>query len=115
MVFRVELAPRAFADLDSIAGDIRERESFESAEKWFNGILRAIESLAEMPQRCRVAEESRDLGREVRVLLYGRKNRAYRVFYAIHGTRTAQVFHVRHWARRTPGSDELEALLEEQF
>jgi plasmid stabilization system protein ParE len=80
MVFRVELAPRAFADLDSIAGYIRERESFESAEKWFNAILRAIESLAEMPQRCRVAEESRDLGREVRVLLYGRKNRAYRVF-----------------------------------
>lgn len=115
MAFRVELAPRAFADLDSIAGYIRKRESFEAAEKWFNGILGAIESLGEMPQRCPVAEESRDLGREVRVLLFGRKNRTYRVFYAIHGTRTVQVFHVRHWARRTPGGDEIEALLKEQF
>jgi plasmid stabilization system protein ParE len=110
------LSSRAVADLDSIAGYMCERDSRESAQKWFNGILSAIESLAEMPQRCPIAEESRDLGREVRVLLFGRKNRAYRVFYAVQGEiLTVQVFHVRHWARQTPSSNELGALLTEQF
>lgn len=115
MAFRVEFSPRAFADLDSIAGYVRERDGFESAERWFNGILQAIASLGEMAHRCPIAEESRDLGREIRVLLHGRKKRAYRVYYAIHGeTRTVQVFHVRHGARRTLSSEEIEELLNEQ-
>ena len=112
MAFRVELSPRAFDDLDSIAAHIRERDAFESAQEWFNGILKAIESLSDLPQRCPIAEESRELGREVRVLLHGRKNRAYKVFFAVQQKgRIVQVFHVRHWARQTPSSTEMAALL----
>jgi hypothetical protein len=36
MAFRVEIAPQAFEDLDNISAYIRQRGSFESAERWFN-------------------------------------------------------------------------------
>jgi plasmid stabilization system protein ParE len=42
MAFRVEISPQAFEDLDSISAYIRHRGSFESAERWFNGIVAAI-------------------------------------------------------------------------
>jgi plasmid stabilization system protein ParE len=69
MAFRVEVSPEALANLDAIAQHIRERGSFESAERWFNGTLDAIRSLGEPPRRCALAEESEDLQTEVRLLL----------------------------------------------
>lgn len=36
MAFRVEVSPRAFADLDAIADYITKHGSFERAEKRFN-------------------------------------------------------------------------------
>jgi len=49
MVFRVEISPQAFDDLDLISAYIRQRGSFESAERWFNGILAAIQALRDTP------------------------------------------------------------------
>ncbi len=57
MAFRVEISPEAFADLDRIDTYIEVRGTFEIAERWFESILRAIGSLAEMPQRCPLAED----------------------------------------------------------
>ncbi len=79
MAFRVEIQPQALEDLDAIAVYIRAKETFEAAQKWFDGIMLAIATLKEMPARCPVAPESEELDREVRVLLYGRKNRRYKV------------------------------------
>jgi plasmid stabilization system protein ParE len=45
MAFRVEISPRAVNDLDEIAEYIKQRGSFEQAEKWFNGIMAAIRTL----------------------------------------------------------------------
>ena len=72
MAFRVEIAPQAWADLDAIADYIKQRGSFESAQRWFNGIIDAIAALTDMPGRCPIAEESGELGQEVHLLLYGR-------------------------------------------
>ncbi len=83
MAFRVEISPRAFNDLDEIAEYIKQRSSFEQAEKWFNGIIAAIRSLEHLPHRCLVAEESEELGQEVRVLLYGKRDRRYKVYYSV--------------------------------
>ena len=115
MVFRVELAPRAYADLDAIADYITKRGSFESAQLWFNGIMDSIASLRAMPYRCPVVEESRALDREVRMLLHGRRNRSYKVYYLIDETDHAvSVVHVRHWARQDLATDQLAALAEPQ-
>ena len=90
---------------------IRRRGSFESAERWFNGIIDAIRSLSELPSRCAVADESTDLQTEVRLLLHGERNRRYKIYFAIHReSETVRVFHVRHWAKKPLGADELEEL-----
>ena len=114
MAFRVEISPRAFADLDEIAGYIKQQGSFDQAEEWFNGIVAAIRTLEDLPNRCPVADESEDLEQEVHVLLYGKRNRRYRVYYSIQqrtrSTGSVRVFHVRHWARKSLSSDQLRGL-----
>ena len=83
MAFHVDVQPQAFDDLDLIAEYIKKRSSFATAEKWFNGIMDQIATLEEMPERCPIAPESEDIGQPVRALLYGRKNRTYKVFFGV--------------------------------
>ena len=71
MAFRVEIQPQAFEDLDTIAAYIKARSSFETAQRWFTGIILDIATLKEMPTRCSVAPESEELDREVHLLLHG--------------------------------------------
>jgi plasmid stabilization system protein ParE len=115
MAFRVEISPRAFQDLDEIAQYIQENGSFEQAEKWFDGMIDAIQNLKEMPKRCPVADESEELGQEVRLLLHGTRNHRYRVYYSVQqrtrSTGTVHVFHVRHWARRSLSRHQLLELM----
>ena len=114
MAFRVEVSPEALKNLSEIADHIRNRGSFESARHWFNGIMDAIRSLAELPGRCPLADESEDLQTEVRLLLYGKRTRRYKVYFAVqHESGTVRVFHVRHWAMKPVEADELEDLMDE--
>lgn len=116
MAFRVEISPRAFQDLDEIAQYIEENSSFEQAEKWFNGIVAAIRTLEEMPNRCSVADESEELGEEVRLLLFGTRRRRYKVYYSVQqrtpSAGTVCVFHVRHSARRSLKPYQLRELMQ---
>ena len=116
MAFRVEVEPQALEDLVAIAEHIKEH-SFETAERWFNGVMRAIWRLQESPSRCPVTSESEDLGQEVRLLLHGRRNQSYKIYFTIHhetpSTGTVRVLHVRHWARRPLTGDEFENLMNE--
>ena len=115
MAFRVEVAPQASRDLDAIATYIAKHGSFDQAQAWFNSIMGAIAALRELPNRCPVAEESEDLGGQVRLLLHGRRNRRYKVYFSIQLKTPAEgivrVFHVRHWARHRPNAGELQKLL----
>ncbi len=43
-----------------------------------------IASLKQTPERCSVGPESEDLEGEVRVLLHGRRNRTYKVYFSVH-------------------------------
>ena len=117
MAFRVDIQPQALEDLDSIAEYIKARSSFATAEKWFNGIMDEMASLKEMPERCIVASESEELDHEVRVLLHGRKNRTYKIYFSIRqetsSEGTVSIFHVRHWARKPLTTEELEELMDD--
>ena len=64
MAFRVEISPRAFADLDVIVSHIKEHGSFEQARKWFNEMIDAITSLKDMPCWCPIAGELEQLMEE---------------------------------------------------
>ncbi len=60
-----------------------KEESPASADKWFNGMLRAISSLENLPTRCALAPEGKDIGREVKQLLYGKRGNVYRIIFVI--------------------------------
>ncbi len=112
MAFRVEVSPQAFEDLDSIAEHIAEDGSPEGTARWLDGMIGAIRTLEQMPGRCPLAPESEDLPTEVRLLLHGKRNRRYKVFFAIHSqTKTVRVFHIRHWARKPADAGEFEKLI----
>jgi plasmid stabilization system protein ParE len=95
MVFRVELAPQAVADIDSIAGRLRESAP-KAARDWIDGIEAAIATLAQMPARCPLAPEDSYFRVEIRQLLFGR----YRILFTIAAPDEVWVVHVRHAARQ---------------
>ena len=67
-----------------------------------------------MPGRCPAFEDSTELGVEVRVLLHGKRNRRYKIYFEIQlDAGRVRVFHIRHWARKPVEADELEDLMDE--
>ena len=76
--------------------------------KWFNGLERAVLSLDELPKRCPAAPESFDPGLPVRVLSYGRKPHAYRIFFTVDDkAQVVHVVHIRRGARRPATPEKL--------
>ena len=70
-----------------------------AAQRWYAGLHRALDGLAKNPERFPVSEEdSEALGREVRLLLYGRRRGVYRILYSI-SEDTVTVLRIRHRAR----------------
>ena len=107
MAYRVEIARRAEGDLEELYLWVVERAPQQGA-RWFNGLERAVLSLDQHPKRCPVAPESFDPNRPVRVLLYGRKPHAYRIFFTIdNDADIVRVVHVRRGARQRPLAEEL--------
>ena len=119
MGFEIVITDEALADLDSITGFLKRTAGLNPARKWFSSIIGAIETLADLPSRCPIATDLDDLGDEVRLLLHGPKNRAYKVYFKIlleectASGGTVFVFHVRHWARKPPTNEELDELTDD--
>ena len=109
MRYRVELAEAAEAEID--AAYLRlARIAPEVAARWHSGLLRALESLSEMPRRCPLARESERFDVEVRQLLFGYTRNTYRVLFIVIEPRgpaeeaTVRILHIWHAARQ-PGAE----------
>ena len=100
MVFRIELDPEAVTDAEEIRDWIAEL-SPDRAARWFEGLLKAIETLKTFPRRCPRAPERESYGGEVRQFLYGKRPSVYRVLFRIQGDEV-RVVAVLHGARGTP-------------
>jgi toxin ParE1/3/4 len=99
MAYRVEMTDRAARDLAHLYLRIHAEDS-PTADRWFNGLERAIRTLERSPQRCALAPEAVKTKRPLRNLLYGRKRHVYRVIYEIDDTgKTVRVLTIRHGAR----------------
>jgi plasmid stabilization system protein ParE len=105
MKYNLIIQPPALADLDEAYRWIAER-SPENAAHWFNGFLEALHRLEQFPDRCGVAPESEQVGREIRQLLYGRRAGVYRALFVVEKDEV-HVLHIRHAARSTMTPDEL--------
>lgn len=100
MAFRVEISEEAQRDATSILDWLISQHAGETGLRWFEGLERAIASLATMPERCPLAPENAEFPFEVRHLLYGRKPHAYRVVFTILEGDTVYVLHIWHGRRR---------------
>lgn len=106
MKYRVEITDTAAADAEAAYLWIRS-QSPDAADRWFNGLYAAIDSLETFPARCGLAPEAEDAEVEVRQLLYGRRPHVYRILLVIRGT-TVFILHIRHGARLPLRPDELD-------
>jgi toxin ParE1/3/4 len=97
MPYLVRLLPRAEHDLEAIYGFIGASSS-EMAHRWFTKMVDAIETLAELPERCpRIPEDP-----TLRHLLYGKRPHIYRIIFSVDATRRrVDIVHVRHGAQDT--------------
>jgi plasmid stabilization system protein ParE len=55
----------------------------DRAEKWLAGLFAAIVSLEDMPVRCPLIPEAKELGFAARQLLYGKDRGVYRITFCI--------------------------------
>jgi plasmid stabilization system protein ParE len=103
VAFQVIFRRRAEADI-AAAVTWRARTNAAAAARWREGLFRIVEKLEADPARYPTADESIDLGVELRGLLYGRRPNVFRVLFTIEG-QTVNVLRVRHAAqdRLAPG------------
>jgi plasmid stabilization system protein ParE len=96
--YRVIVTPTADAEAMAAFRWYAER-SAAVAERWYDGLNRAIAGLAEKPDRFPVSEDDTEaLGCETRTLLHGRRRGVYRILYTISGE-TVWVLRIRHSAQ----------------
>src|SRR4051812_37831178 len=74
------------------------RETPQHAPIWYNGMIDALLSLETLPLRCPIAHDETVTAEVTRVLLYGRRQHAYRILFSVH-EETVIVVHIRHAAR----------------
>ena len=102
MAYRVRLTPRAAGDADAIYRRVTA-EAPLAGPRWYAKLIGTLQSLDTFPERGQIV---RDLSRSehlVRRILFGRKPHVYRIYYSIEGD-TVLILHIRHGARREPGT-----------
>lgn len=84
-----------------------ENRSPEQATRWWDGILKAIETLGENPHRCPLARENNKHPCELRELHYGVRSRStHRVLFTIRSDKVV-VITVQHASQQDFEPDEL--------
>jgi plasmid stabilization system protein ParE len=93
MKYRVEFTDQAHAEAEAAYLWIA-KHSPQNAATWFNSLIDAVATLEYFPERCSIAPESEDLGREIRQFLHGK----YRALFVIR-EEAVYILHIRHGAR----------------
>jgi len=107
MSLPVLLTAGAHDDLRRNARWWAENRSAEQAGRWYDGLLRRIDSLAKDPQRCPVAPENHKFPYELRELHYGIGSRpTHRALFTIRPDAVI-VLAIRHGAQRDIAPEDL--------
>jgi plasmid stabilization system protein ParE len=99
MAFRVETSPEAEQDGEAILHWLLAEGAGETGFRWFLALEQAIASLANFPERCPIAPESKEFLFEVRQLLYGRRPHVYRILFTIEGD-SVHILRIVHGRRQ---------------
>ena len=111
MTHAVLITNRAERQMEEAFLWVYERNPLAAA-RWYSRLQRAIESLAEHPERHPLAPEGELLGVELRQMLFGKRRGIYRVLFTIAGE-IVTIHHIRHGARRFLSPDEIADLSDE--
>jgi toxin ParE1/3/4 len=105
MLYLVELSDRAARDIDNLYEEKNAGESLAAA-RWFNGLEKAVFTLASQPDRCPAAPESTP-SKPLRHLFFGKTPHIYRVIYEIDKrTKLVRILTIRHGAMDLAGEVE---------
>ena len=112
MAYRVDISPSALQDAEDAYLWILKRAPGR-AGAWYEGLLKAIYGLEDLPSRCPLAPESEDIGIAIRQLLYGKKGRVYRILFAVGHDDAAdedvvRIFRIWHSARRKATPEDIQ-------
>lgn len=104
MAYRVDISRPAIEDAEAAYEWMRENTPDKAAD-WFAGLMDAIFSLENMPERCPFSPENREFVIEIRQLLYGKRRNAYRILFGIFYDNEAdenvvRIYRIRHGAQR---------------
>jgi plasmid stabilization system protein ParE len=109
MTYLIEISSVAEAEADSAFLLLSQMTSPEKAREWYEGLLKAIESLSAMPKRCPLARENQYFSKEIRQLLYGKGRNSYRIIFTIaesEDVSAVRILHIRHAAQQTLGENQ---------
>jgi len=101
MSYHVEFTDVADMEVEAIFLWIMGRP-LERAERWQDGLEKAVQSLEDLPNRCALVPGASTPERQVRQLLYG----GYRLLFTLLDTNgdgdldTVRILHVRHGAQK---------------
>ncbi len=108
MAYRVSLTAPAETDAYAAFERIREAAPMH-AEQWLTRLFETIFSLAELPARCPVITEAKQLGFPARQLLYGKGRGMYRIIFHIReDEQHVRVLRVWHASRDSISAADLE-------
>jgi hypothetical protein len=108
MNYRVDISIPALQDAETGFLWIRQF-SRDSAKMWYEGLLEAVFSLEENPQRCSIAKESEFIERELRQLIYGKKTQMYKIYFEIkEEEKVVRVYRIWHTSKESMGKEEAE-------
>ena len=105
MAFQVRTTKAAELQIETAYLWLKKRNPLY-ADEWFKGLMNAVASLQEKPQRCSLATESEVFSEEVRQLLYGKSRNKYRVLFTIRED-IVYVLFVRHTSQALLTEDDL--------
>ena len=96
MAFAIEISNAALQDAEEQVEYIRTTQRQpEAAERWWRGLLRAIFSLEDRPERCPLISEAGSFDFEVRHLLYYSHRIIFRITYDRAAVVILRVYHGR--------------------
>lgn len=106
MKYQVRVTLKAEADIEVVLAWFRDQDAVTAGSRWVAGLVRAIGTLENYPLRCGVADESADVGMEIRQLRFGKRLGAYRILFQVAGS-TVHILRVRHAAQDEVTRDDL--------
>lgn len=106
MSYQVRMTAKAEQDVDAVLAWYRDQSAIPAGGKWLGRLLEGIDRLERMPERCGLATEAADIGREIRELRIGRGRSKHRLLFEIRG-KTVFILRIWHSARDAVARDDL--------